>query len=479
VTPNRRNFSFAVITTLFAGVLMLSAESVASPRVGVPSKRVSGTGLTHHDSVSDSTTLPLLGSSFAPPAQAESSSQSTGQTRDNSLDPPAPQEPKVEAGQAVPSAAVAGATCTPQPGLPTNAPVLTPGVWRDVSPAGPPFGSSTFTFTQGIAIDPCNRAVIYVAVQGFDYTAARAGLYKTVDAGTTWSRISDLDEPLRIRIDPADPQHLVVADGVRGGTLGLWVSRDGGNTFSTTPGWAAQRTDKFIDDLYDVAVDPADFNHMLVTSHSAWGWDDQWNQNSGVLETLDAGVTWITHRPIEGWGTGHNIWFLNNSSTWLIGTQAAGYWRTTDAGATWQQVTTDSMVHGGGQLYKSPTGALYVTSWAGVLRNADGTGRSWVRIGGGTGNGLIGDGSRLYSGPYFANGSDNMYRSAPETNPSQWTTFNQTVTMGPFEMAHDAVNGIIYSASWDMGVLALKVSSGTRAPTAPTNLRIVSQQPPH
>jgi hypothetical protein len=366
------------------------------------------------------------------------------------------------------------AVCTPQP-LPPTAPQLQPGVWKDVSPADPPFGPSPFTFATAIGMDLCNPAVIYVGVQGFDWVASKAGVYKTTNAGTTWTRVGPLDSPVQMQVNPDDGQHVIVADGVRGNTLGLWVSRDGGTTWNQTPGWAAQRSDKWIDDTYDVAADPLDFNHLLVTFHSAWGWTDtQWNGNSGLLETRDGGVTWTVHRPINGWGTAHGIWFIN-STTWLLGTQGNGFWRTTNSGASWQQVTTVSMIHGGGQLYKSPTGALYTTGYQTVLRNADGTGASWTPIGGSDGMGIIGDGNRLYTGPYFTGQNGGQYLWAPESSPTMWTPFNHTVSMGPYKMVFDPVNRIVYSSSWEEGVLALKVvGTAPPPPGPPSNLRITS-----
>jgi hypothetical protein len=43
----------------------------------------------------------------------------------------------------------------------------------------------------------------------------------------------------------------------------------------------------------------------------------------------------------------------------------------------------------------------------------------------------------------------------------RWTNYGggaQKFTSGPFEMAFDAANGIMYSASWGEGVLALRVA---------------------
>ena len=113
------------------------------------------------------------------------------------------------------------------PGLPAGAPVLTAGTWKNLSPAGWPFGN---TFTQGIAVDPCDPAVMYLSTSSF--TPSQAGLFKTIDGGSNWTKIGKLDEPIRVRIDPKNTQHLYAGDGVRGGTMGFFVSMDGGATWN-------------------------------------------------------------------------------------------------------------------------------------------------------------------------------------------------------------------------------------------------------
>jgi hypothetical protein len=343
--------------------------------------------------------------------------------------------------------------------LPAGAPALEPGVWKKISPPAP-FGVVPNTFTQGLALDPCNAGVMYVGVDGFDVKASMGGLYKTTDAGATWARIGtpNLDEPVRVRVDPRNPQHLYVGDGVRGGTLGFWVSNDGGATWTMPPAFKALSAMGFVSDVYDVAPDPADFAHVLVTSHSPWGGSNsKWNNNSGVLESKDGGATWIVHDPFAGAGYGNNIWFLGDGRTWLLGTQGHGFWRTADAGATWTKVTDNSMQHGGGSLYRTKSGVLYAGGTPHMMRSAD-NGLSWTMIGPYSGiNAVWGDGSRLYSGVLFQNAA---WLTAPEEAGTPWTNYDggtQKFTSGPFEMAFDAANGILYSASWGEGVLALKV----------------------
>ena len=178
------------------------------------------------------------------------------------------------------------------------------------------------------------------------------GLFKSTDGGSTWAKIAKvtplfqgasdhLDMPLHVRIDPNDSNHLYAGDGVRGSSTGFFVSTDGGDQLRQAQGFVDALKAATIDnqDIYDVAADPSDFKHLLLASTTAWGWTDtKWNTNAGVLESKDGGNTWIVHEPRPGWGAGHAIKFLynpalgiGNSQTWLLGTQGAAIWRTTDS----------------------------------------------------------------------------------------------------------------------------------------------------
>lgn len=348
------------------------------------------------------------------------------------------------------------ATCD-QP-WPATAPALRSDAWTRLNPPSVTFAGEpqTGAFVQGLAIDPCNPSTIYLCINHFDVSQG-AGLYKSVTAGASWTRVGMLDQPVRVRVDPQDPLHLYVADGVRGATMGFWVSRDGGDTWVKPDGWKALTPAVYgIDDLYDVAVDPADFAHALVTFHSPWETATA-GANAGVLETTDGGSSWTVHQPMSTWGAGLNVWFLGDANTWLLGTQADGYWRTSDAGATWTHVSTTTMFHGGGQLYRSKTGALYVSSSNGVLRSADG-GVTWNSVGSvPPATSVFGDGTRLYSHSAYSLGAGPFVTSL-ESDGLTWAPLNSdALSDGPFEMALDSTHGILYSANWGNGLVALKL----------------------
>ncbi|HEV8245500.1 MAG TPA: hypothetical protein VGP93_07020 [Polyangiaceae bacterium] len=353
------------------------------------------------------------------------------------------------------------------PGLPEDAPELVVGTWVDISPSYLDWGNGPFT--QGMAVDPCNPAVLYLTSDAFDISFG--GLHKSINGGASWTKIGlvsgetdkYIDEPIRVRIDPNDTQHLYLVDGVRGDTEGFWISTDGGATFSMPQSFKDIGTQEalFQYDVYDLAVDPTDFDHLLMSFHSAWGWEGKWNMSAGVLESTDGGESFIVHPP-DGWGGyGHSINFLYNpelglgdSGTWLLGTQGGSMMRTTDAGVTWTQVTTKGIQHGGGTVRYAQNGDLYATTGDTLIKSTD-NGATWTGVGPGGGyNGIGGDGTNLYTAKCF--GPTHMI-TATEANGATWTDFNsQNFDSGSFEMAFDATNKILYTASWGSGMWALK-----------------------
>jgi hypothetical protein len=335
--------------------------------------------------------------------------------------------------------------------LHANAPVLEPGVWKNISPAAVPFrGGDDPAFTQGMAMDPCDPSVLYLTTDGFNPESVNAGLYKSTDAGTSWTRVGQLQEPIRVRIDPEDTQHLYAVDGVRGGTLGFWESSDGGESWvqpQSFKDWA-QEIGSY--DVYDIAVDPADFEHFLLSFHSPWR-----DADAGVVESKDGGVTWITHAAAGAWYAGMSIAFLKTSDTWLLGTQGDGYWRTENAGMSWTKVSEINIQHGGGTIYYAKTGVLYASGYPNNLRSTD-DGKTWSPINDHSGyNVIFGDGTNLYTAPCFG---PSPFLISPETDGETWAPqSDQMFDNGPFEMVFDQANGILYSASWNVGLWALKV----------------------
>lgn len=352
-------------------------------------------------------------------------------------------------------------------------PVLTPGVWTEITPAAAPGGDLNTCLGQGITVHPTNPSILFWC--NGPYMATNGGLFKTTNGGSTWTRVAKvkpawtgasdhIDIALHVRINPKDPRRIYCCDGVRGSSQGFFISDDGGDNFTLPQGFLAVLDSAKIDnrDIYDVAVDPSDFNHVLLSFHYRWGWTEtKWNTNSGILESKDGGDHWRVIEPKNGWGSGHSIKFLydpgkgiGNASTWLLGTQGNGFWRTTDAGATWTQVTPTNIAHGGGTIYYTRTGTLYASGEK-TLRSTD-NGATWQDLNVGSSWCVHGDGTTLYTGAPFSSGQ--TFKISAETDGTAWSASRPSTNIdGPFEMAYDAVNGIMYSSNWSSGVWALKI----------------------
>jgi hypothetical protein len=302
----------------------------------------------------------------------------------------------------------------------------------------------------------------------------KTGVYKSTDAGGSWRWVARLpnnpggsdhiDNPIRVRVDPKNPDHLYVADGVRGGSGGFWVSTDGGETFTMPESFVALKTTQsmYPFDVYDVAPDPTDFEHILLTFHGAWGWTDtKWNTQSGILESTDGGQSWTVHEPLQGWGTGNVANFLFEPSlgigdgrTWLFGSPG-GLWRTSDGGTSWTKPSEAGVQHGGGTIYYTKGGQLYAAGGGTNLRSTD-NGITWTQTAPNKGyNAIFGDGVRLYTAPCFG---PTPFLVSQETDGTTWSAMSsQEFGAGPYEMAIDSVNGVLYSSSWGSGVWALAV----------------------
>lgn len=349
-------------------------------------------------------------------------------------------------------------------------PVLIPRTWVNVTPPGIPLNDPYSMLGQGITVDPNNPSTIWWC-NGTYQPSTKGGLYKSTDGGSTWSKIAPFDVPLHVRINPKNSNHMYVIDGVRGNYMGFWVSTDGGANWSQPEGFKTAAKDPTVNtfDGYSVAVDPSDFNHCLVSFHSAWPDRAGYTYSCGCFESKDGGSSWIIHYPVPGMkGPGFGIDFLyspdlkvGDKNTWLLGCQGGGYWRTSDAGETWKKVSDYDMVHGGNQIYYTKSGVLYSGSAgnpASPLRSTD-NGVTWQSGSGGFSTlGIMGDGNTLYAGTFNQSGP---FMTSPESDGLKWTPFNnsnQRFLSGPFELDFDKVNHIMYASTPGDGVWALVVN---------------------
>lgn len=344
----------------------------------------------------------------------------------------------------------------------TDVPITTTNLkWENITPSEVSIDANNPTNNFGfqtLALDPKSGA-IYVGT-------CYQGLWKSIDQGKSWLKVNtgangaslDSGRLWTLAIDPSNPQIIYTTAGY--GVGGILKSTNGGkdwvNLLSSES--AAYNIIKSAD-IYSIALDPNDPNHVLATFHSVQN-PGQYFGNAPVIESKDGGKTWGVH-PLPNLSYVHYIFFLDNSSTWLLATQEHGFWRTADAGQTWSQVSKSNLTDGGGSLYRAKTGVWYAASSSGVLQSTDGI--AWKELN--TPQPLyavIGDGTNLYTQSAYAGVNPSgpaSYNIALEASGTKWVAMNnQKFEDGPMSMVYDPANHLIYSSNWRSGVWKLQVN---------------------
>jgi hypothetical protein len=165
---------------------------------------------------------------------------------------------------------------------------------------------------------------LYVGTCGY-------GIWKTTDGGSTWRHVSTGRNGRRLgngtngssrnwslAVDPTDSNELYTVDGY-GTSQGLWKSTNGGVDWDPLLSAALMRATT--NDMSNIAIDPSDHLHLIVTGHSPWSG----HADSRLIESFDGGVRWKLHPPLPGWGTGPVVEFLGrddeghpSKSHWLL-----------------------------------------------------------------------------------------------------------------------------------------------------------------
>ena len=197
-----------------------------------------------------------------------------------------------------------------------------------------------------IAIDPEDRSTWYVA-------AASGGVWKTTNAGTTWSSIFDGYGSYSIGCVAVDPQnrHVVwVGTGENNSQRsvgygdGVYKSLDGGKSFSRVALEHSEHIGKIL-------IDPRDSNVVYVAAQGplwAAGGD------RGLYKTTDGGKTWnlilnisentgvsdVLHDPRDP-DTLYAIAYQRRRHVWTLinGGPESAIHKSTDGGKTWRKVS--------------------------------------------------------------------------------------------------------------------------------------------
>jgi hypothetical protein len=339
--------------------------------------------------------------------------------------------------------------------------------WVNITPAGLTTGDQNTWIGQGLARCPTTGA-LYACNGPF---VSGGGLYKSTDNGSNWTRVGNvtpwfggasdyITNPVQVRVNPNNPDELYCVCGVRGDSLGAFKSTDGGVNFTRMAMVLALATansiaENVLGDCYDIAPDPDDWDHILISGHSGWG--GGYGGNSGLMESFDGGATGALLAPGD-WGTGHAINFLyrpdlevGDADTWLLGTQGSGWFRTTNAGGSWTQVSENFIAHGGQQIYYTDAGVLYAPGYTNTLKSTD-NGANWTTALAQESWSVYGDGTTLYTGPQF---TEQPVSASLESSGTSWGALDSVDFVGgPFAQQVDRVGKVRYCNFWHAGVWA-------------------------
>jgi photosystem II stability/assembly factor-like uncharacterized protein len=256
---------------------------------------------------------------------------------------------------------------------------------------GPAFTSGRVI---GFAVDPKNPARYFVGV-------ASGGVWKTINAGTTWTPVFDNEGSYSIGtivLDPKNPLVVWVGTGENNSQRsvsygnGVYKSEDGGRTWRNV----GLKTSEHIG---RIAIDPKDSNTVYVASQGPlWGPGGE----RGLFKTTDGGKTWkrilnisdntgVTDVVIDpndpntlycaSYQRRRHMWTLING-----GPESAIY-KSTDAGATWNKLRaglpTVELGRIGLAISPVDSNVIYATVEAadrkgGIFRSSD-RGSSWER----------------------------------------------------------------------------------------------------
>jgi hypothetical protein len=232
-------------------------------------------------------------------------------------------------------------------------------------------GASWTAGSVGIIRDADGRQIVSQVTaapqSGVAYAVATTGLYRTTDSGAHWT-LSTATPPWRLqdlRPDPTDAQRLW---GSTGGAE-LIRSDDGGMTWSDMSPWFS-----------GVTPDPTRHGRLYSTGAGQRGSEFA---GAGVITSSDGGETWASAG--ESLRTPRDFLSFAVSPadpTRAYGIGLAGFYRTTDGGATWSVSTPfrsrESLVLMPGQ----PDTLFAYTDWPrirGIMRSGDG-GTTWTHV---------------------------------------------------------------------------------------------------
>ena len=256
------------------------------------------------------------------------------------------------------------------------------GVWKTTNGGRvwkPIFDDAHVASIGALALAPSNPDIIYV---GTGEETAGNGMYRSTDGGKTWTDagLKDTRYITAIIVDPRNPD-IVIASArdylTAGPGRGIFRTTDGGKS------WAKFFFKDVQTSVVDMVAAPDDVRIVYAATYNLQISPEQrraLGSNSQILKSTDAGATW---QQLSGAGlpeTGRGSIGLSVG----VGTNGkrvyaiinSGFFRSDDSGANWQRSTSDPRITGStffGKLFVDPRNPdiVYVMQTS-MYRSTDG-----------------------------------------------------------------------------------------------------------